>query len=55
MEKVIENMSIDRVHDARNINSEQIEFELANVKRIVGLDGKKLDYKDMSDKELNKN
>ena len=41
--------------DARNINSEQIDFELANVKRIVGLDSKKLDYKDMTDKELNKN
>ena len=39
----------------KNVNHEQIEFELANVKRIVGLDAKKLDYKEMSDDKLNKN
>ena len=45
----------DRTLDSKNLNAEQIDFELANVKRIVGLDSKKLDYKEMSDKQLNKN
>ena len=46
---------MDRVVDARSINSDQIGFELANVRRIVELDAKKLEFKDMSDKELSKN
>lgn len=41
--------------ESKGLNSEQIEFELNNVKRMVHLDGKKLDYKDMSDQQLAKN
>ena len=41
--------------DAKTLNAEQIEFEYQNMKRIVQLDGKRLNYEEMSDVELNKN
>ena len=36
-------------------NNDQIEFEIENVKRIDELDAKRLDYRAMTDKEMNYN
>ena len=44
-----------RAFDGKNISAEQIDFEVGNVKRINGLDNKKLVYSDMTDTELQKN
>ena len=36
-------------------NHDQIEFEIQNVKRIDELDTKRLDFRAMTDKEMNYN
>lgn len=38
-----------------NLPADTVYYELEKIRKLVELDGKRLDYKDMSDKELKKN